>query len=140
MRLATEPDRLLTTEEIADEYGISRHHLLKIVRELVEAGVIVTQRGGGGGMRLARAADEIRLGEVVRHLEGRHALVECFRADGGDCNLNPGCRLKSHLKRAEEAFLADLDRSTLADCVGRQARKPSRTAKRPRSTKVTENS
>ncbi|MBU1212235.1 MAG: TetR family transcriptional regulator [Alphaproteobacteria bacterium] len=70
-----------------------------------------------------------------RGIEAEHA-----EADGGDCNLNPGCRLKSHLKRAEEAFLSDLDRSTLADCVGRQARKPSRTAKRPRSTKVTENS
>lgn len=117
MRLALEPDRTITTEEIAEEHGISRHHLVKVVRELAEAGIVTTQRGGGGGMRLSRRPDQISLGEVVRHLEARQALVECFRADGGDCILNPDCRLKKRLKHAEEAFLADLDRSTLADCV-----------------------
>lgn len=138
MRLAAEPDRTITTEEIAEEHGISRNHLVKVVRELAEAGLIATQRGGGGGMRLARPAHEITIGEVVRRLEARHALVECFRADGGDCILNPGCRLKSRLKRAKEAFLADLDRSTLADCVATPARKPAHSAKRPRGAKVTE--
>lgn len=138
MRLATEPDRTITTEEIADQHGISRHHLVKVVRELAEAGLITTQRGGGGGMRLARPAHEITIGEVVRRLEARHALVECFRADGGDCILNPGCRLKSRLKRAKEAFLADLDHFTLAECVATPARNPAHSAKRPRSTKATE--
>lgn len=140
MRLAAEPERLVTTDEIAEEHGISRHHLVKVVREMAEAGLILTQRGGGGGMRLARPADEITIGEVVRRLEARHALVECFRADGGDCILNPGCRLKSRLKRAKEAFLLDLDRSTLADCVGPPARKSARGVRQSRSAKVKENS
>ncbi len=128
MRLAEEPERTMTTDEIAEEHGISRNHLVKVVRELSEAGFITTQRGGGGGMRLARPANEITIGEVVRRLEARHALVECFRNDGGACTLNPGCRLKSRLKRAQEAFLADLDRSTLADCIA-----PARGRSAPRS-------
>lgn len=117
MRLAEEPERTVNSQEIANQHDISRHHLLKVVRDLSDAGFIVTQRGGAGGLRLARPAEEITIGEIVRRLEARHALVECFRADGGNCILNPRCRLKSRLKRAHEAFLADLDCSTLADCV-----------------------
>jgi Rrf2 family nitric oxide-sensitive transcriptional repressor len=119
MRLAGEPDRLFTTEEIAREFAISRHHLTKVIRELALAGIITTQKGAGGGFRLARAATSISLGEIVRLLEGRSALVECFRPDGGACVLTPGCRLKGRLKAAEEAFLRELDRTTLAECVWR---------------------
>ncbi len=117
MRLAADPDRAFTTEEIAQTYGISRNHLTKIVRELAEAGFIQTQRGAGGGMRLARPAAEIMLGAVVRRMEAPHPLVECFRKDGGDCVMTVQCRLKSRLAHAREAFLADLDRSSLADCA-----------------------
>lgn len=119
MRLAQEPDRLFTTEEIADEHGISRNHLVKVVRGLAEGQFINTHRGGGGGMQLARPATGIPLGQVIRHLEARQALVDCFRPDGGDCRLNPGCRLKARLRHAEEAFLDDLDRSSIADCVAK---------------------
>jgi Rrf2 family nitric oxide-sensitive transcriptional repressor len=66
---------------------------------------------------LARPAQSIRLGEVVRALEARHALVECFREDGGDCVLTPRCRLKAKLASAREAFLRDLDRTMLAECA-----------------------
>jgi len=117
MRLAGEPGRVFTTEEIAKEFGISRHHLTKVVRELAEAGFIATHRGGGGGFRLARPAQSISIGEVLRRLEARHAMVECFRSDGGHCILTPRCRLKARLKRAAEAFLRDLDRTSLAECA-----------------------
>lgn len=138
MRLAVEPDRTITTEEIAEEHGISRNHLVKVVRDLAEAGFVNTRRGGGGGMMLARPAEDITIGEVVRWLEARHALVECFRADGGSCILNPGCRLKSRLRRAEEAFLADLDRSSLAECAGKKSSKRPRVSKRTPHSKVKE--
>ena len=117
MRLAGAPDRSFSTSEIAAEFGISRHHLIKVVGELAEAGFVTTQRGGGGGFRLARSAQAISLGEVVRVLEGRHALVECFRKDGGNCVLKPRCRLKGKLASAREAFLRELERTTLADCA-----------------------
>lgn len=117
MRLAGDPGRSFTTEEIASEFAISRHHLTKVVGNLARAGYVTTQRGAAGGFRLARAADTISLGEVVRTLESHQALVECFRADGGACVLTPRCRLKRRLAAAREAFLRSLDATTLADCA-----------------------
>lgn len=117
MRLAGEPDRLFTTDEIAGEFAISRHHLIKVVRRLAEAGYVITQRGAGGGFRLARPAHAITLGEVVRDLEDDQPLVECFRTDGGDCVLTPRCRLKKELAAAREAFLDALDATSLAECA-----------------------
>ncbi|MCC7346648.1 MAG: Rrf2 family transcriptional regulator [Variibacter sp.] len=133
MRLAGEPDRSFSTNDIATEFGISRHHLTKVVRDLADSGFVATQRGAGGGFRLARTPEQITLGEVVRSLEQRHALVECFRADGGDCMLTPQCRLKSRLAAAREAFMRELDMTTLAECAyaGRAKRKaPPRTSPR----------
>lgn len=117
MRLAGEPGRSFSTSEIAAEFRISRHHLIKVVGDLAAAGFVTTQRGGRGGFRLARSAQTISLGEVVRALEARHALVECFRDDGGNCVLTPHCRLKKKLASAREAFLRELDRTPLADCA-----------------------
>lgn len=117
MRLAGAPERLFSTQEIAGDFAISRHHLTKVVKDLAEAGFVVTQRGAGGGFRLARPAETISLGEIVRVLEQRHALVECFRADGGACVLQPHCRLKGKLAAAREAFLRELDATTLAECA-----------------------
>src|SRR6188508_3105331 len=105
MRLAAEPSRSFSTNEIATEFGISRNHLIKVVRDLANRGFVSTQRGAGGGFRLARPPQSITLGEVVRILEQRHALVECFRDDGGACVLSPRCRLKPRLAVAREAFL-----------------------------------
>ena len=117
MRLAGEPERVFTTEEVATEFAISRNHLTKVVRELADAGFVDTHRGAGGGFRLARPAEAISIGEVVRRLEARHAIVECFRADGGACVLTPHCRLRVRLRQASEVFLKELDRTTLADCA-----------------------
>ncbi len=125
MRLAGEPDRLFTTEEIAREFRISRNHLIKVVRKLAVAGVVATQKGAGGGFRLARPPGDITLGEVVRQLESRQPLVECFRSDGGACVLSPGCRFRTRLSAAREAFLRELDRSTLAECAWRPPRRRS---------------
>lgn len=117
MRLASEPERVFTTEELAMIFGISAHHLTKVVRALARGGLVVTQRGAGGGLRLARAPKEISIGEAVRLLEEPSALVECFRSDGGACVLTSHCLLKARLGHAREAFLSDLDRSTLAECA-----------------------
>jgi Rrf2 family transcriptional regulator, nitric oxide-sensitive transcriptional repressor len=117
MRLAAEPERLFSSAEIASEFVISRHHLTKVIADLAAAGFINTQRGVRGGFRLARSPHAISLGEVVRALEARHALVECFRGDGGGCVLTARCRLRRKLAEAHEAFLRELDRTTLAECA-----------------------
>jgi Rrf2 family transcriptional regulator, nitric oxide-sensitive transcriptional repressor len=115
MRMASEPDRGFSTAELASEFALSRHHLTKIMAALAQAGIVATRRGGGGGAVLAKPADQIRLGDIVRLLETGQPLVECFQASGGACTIMGCCRLKTRLRSAEAAFLADLDRSTLAD-------------------------
>lgn len=119
MRLAGDPERPFTTAELAEEFRISRNHLAKVISALAGAGYLETRRGGGGGATLARPPQQIRLGEVVARLEADQALVECFSPGGAACTLTPNCRLKARLAQAEAAFIADLDRSTLADCVYR---------------------
>ncbi len=116
MRIASDPSRAFSTAEIAEEYGISRHHLTKAIAALANAGILTTRRGHEGGARLARPADQIRLGDVVRVLEDGSALVECFGA-GNACRITPQCRLKGYLHEGEQAFLAALDAWTLADCA-----------------------
>lgn len=115
MRMAGTPDRGFSTAEMAGEFGLSRHHLSKIIQRLSQAGYVTTRRGGGGGAMLSRPAGEIGLGQVIRLLEQGQPLVDCFATDGGHCSIDGSCRLKARLRAAESAFLADLDRTTLAD-------------------------
>ena len=118
MRLAAEPDAVLTVEQLARQLGnLSRHHLHKVVQELAALGLVRTSRGARGGVVLIVAPSEVRLGALIRTLEAEHAMVECFRADGGCCALAAGCGLRGILNAAREAFLAALDRHTLADCL-----------------------
>lgn len=117
MRLAGTPGKAVSTGQIASEFAISQHHLAKVVRDLGRGGFVRSERGRSGGLRLMRPAHEITLGQVVRHLERKFAIVECFRADGGACVLKPRCRLRPQLSAAREAFMAELDRTTIADCA-----------------------
>ena len=114
MRLAAAQDGLRNTEVLAREVGVPRNHLHKIVQELGSLGLVRTVRGARGGVALAKPADEITIGAVVRALERDQALVACFRADGGACCFLPDCRLRAELAQAREDFLRRLDRSTLA--------------------------
>lgn len=115
MRMASAPRQAFSTADLAQEFGLSRHHLSKIMQRLARGGIVETRRGGGGGAALCRPPQEIRLGDVVRLLERGQALVECFAADGGACSIEGCCRLKFRLRRAEALFLEDLNRTTLAD-------------------------
>lgn len=106
-------DRLVTIEEIAGAYRISRAHLMKVVNALTRAGYLTSVRGRAGGLRLAVAAGDIRLGDVVRATEPDFALVECLSEDGA-CAIGGCCRLPGVMQEALAAFLAALDRHTLA--------------------------
>ena len=108
-------DRQCRVREIAELYGLSEAFLLKILRQLTGAGFVATTRGRTGGIRLARPAAEIGLGEVVRAME-EFALAECFEP-GSDCPILTSCGFNGALNEALSAFLAVLDRTTLADLV-----------------------
>ncbi len=117
MRLAGEPARNFSSRELSQEFGVSHHHLNKVIATMARAGFVATRRGHGGGITLARPAGEITMGQVVRVLERKTALVECFRADGGKCSLSHGCLLARHLDAARQQFLKSLDRIDLAQCA-----------------------
>ncbi|HEX3995543.1 MAG TPA: Rrf2 family transcriptional regulator [Acetobacteraceae bacterium] len=116
MYLAVNADKLATIAEIARTYRISETHLMKVVHQLGIAGDIETIRGRNGGLRLSKPAGVINLGTVVRRTEEDMDLVACF--DGSSiCAISEICMLQAVLHEALGAFLAVLDRFTLADLV-----------------------
>ena len=115
--LGAAPRGLATIDQIADAYGISANHLMKVVHRLGQRGYVETVRGKGGGLRLARAPESINVGEVVRRTEDGFAVVECFETDERSCTIAPSCVLKRALHEAVDAFLEALDGYTLADLV-----------------------
>ena len=124
----------MNVETMALQLGdLSRNHLHKIVQDLAALGVLRTIRGAGGGVTLATPLEGVLLGSLIRSLELDHALVECFRADGGCCVLEPGCKLRVMLRDARESFYQSLDQQTLADCIGdlRQEKKREIAAPKP---------
>ena len=116
MYAAARSDRLITIEETAEVYGISRAHLMKVVNQLTRAGYLKATRGRSGGLALAKRPNRIKLGDVLRLTEPDFALVECFGADN-NCLISPSCRLRGAFKEALTAFTDTLDRYTLADLV-----------------------
>ena len=115
MYVAVHVERRPTIAEISTSYGISKNHIMKVVHQLGVAGYIETVRGQRGGMRLARPAQSINLGEVVRRTEPDMALVPCFDPSNAICVLTPACKLRGALQRAQSAFLEVLDGYSLAD-------------------------
>ncbi len=114
--LGVRDGRLTPVGEVADAYGLSKNHLLKVANHLAAAGYIQTVRGHGGGLRLAQPAEAINIGAVVRSTETDMNLVPCF-CEGGGCRIETGCVLRRTLNMALRAFMAELDRTTLADLV-----------------------
>lgn len=121
MYVVLKEGELATIAEVAEAYGISKNHLMKVAYHLGLHGYLETVRGRGGGLRLARAPERIGLGEVVRRMEDDFTLVECFAPAEDHCCITRACRLKGVLGEALKAYLAVLDKYTLADLAGRNA-------------------
>ena len=113
---AAASDRLITIEETAKTYNISRAHLMKVVNILTRTGYIKGVRGRSGGFTLAKRPKDINLGEVVRATEPDFALVECFATDS-QCIITKRCRLPVVLNEALNSFIATLDKYTLSDIM-----------------------
>lgn len=135
MYLAVMPEdaHLATIQDIADSYQISKSHLTKIIHQLAQLGYIESIRGKNGGIRLAKRAEAINLGEVLRHTEPDFAIVPCFvearqpnnsvnitiekdnKAEQVSCMIQPNCLLKKVFYEATQAFITVMDSYTLAD-------------------------
>lgn len=114
MTLAVRAPARMPTSEIAGLYGLSENHLSKVATQLAREGFVASERGRYGGLNLARSADQIIVGDVVRAMKRSDPVVECFGSDNS-CLILPACGLRAPLLEAQEAFFATLDRYTLAD-------------------------
>ena len=117
MYLAREPRETpaVTVAEVSGQFGIPHNHLVKVAGLLARHGYIEATRGRSGGLRLARSADNIRLGETIRMLEGMNEMIDCEQLR---CRLRPDCGLRHALAEAQNAFFKALDRYTLVDIIG----------------------
>ena len=113
--LAALDDRRASIAQVAEAQDISRTHLMKIANALTHAGFIEATRGRGGGIRLARPADQINLGAVIRATEPGCDLIDCT-----DCKLIRACGLPAILGKAVTAFNHVLAGYTLADVANLQ--------------------
>lgn len=118
MFLAVQGDRRSSIHEIASQYDISENHLMKVTQRMASLGYVDALRGRNGGLKLALAPEDIRIGDVVREMEPDFAMVECFGADN-TCTITPVCTLRHVLDEAKESFLAVLDGYTLKQLVTR---------------------
>lgn len=112
----TRSGRPVSLTQVADAYQISYHHLTKIAHQLRTLGYIESVRGRDGGFSLAREPADICIGDLVRTLETLD-IVECLKADGGQCVIAGPCALTHAIREARESFLTVLDRYTLGDLL-----------------------
>jgi Rrf2 family nitric oxide-sensitive transcriptional repressor len=115
--VAARPDGVCTVNNVAEAYGLSRDHLIKVAQTLRDLGIIETTRGRAGGIRLAKTPADIAIGALIRATEEEFSLAECMQTHGRSCTISPACRLKGMLHEALAAFLAVLDKYTLADIM-----------------------
>lgn len=115
MYLATLPEgELSSVGQVSKLYDVSRNHLVKVVNQLAREGYIKAVRGKNGGIRLAKPARDINVGQVIRSLENNLNGIDC---GSPACYLVRICLLKDALKEAMEAFLAVMESYTLADLI-----------------------
>ena len=118
--LAVHRDRVVPLSEVSEAYGVSRHHLVKVVQRLVSEGIVASERGRTGGLKLDREPADINVGRLVRLTEPHLNIVECFDAEHNTCPIDGVCGLKGALKSALAAYLHALDGYTVADFLPRR--------------------
>jgi Rrf2 family protein len=113
--------RYVKVTEIARRNQITEHNIFKIVPILVQGGFVEALRGRNGGLKLARPAEEIRIGDVVRATESTRVVADCFGI-ASECRIRPVAPINRILDHALDAFIGVLDAHTLAELA--RARPP----------------
>lgn len=109
-----------SVSDIAETFGISQNHLVKVVHKLGQLGFITTTRGRGGGLALAKDPSKIGVGEVIRKMEPHLDLVECFDEATNQCRITGACGLKGVFRDALRAFVLELDRHSIKDVTSKR--------------------
>ena len=119
MFLATRRERSHVAD-VAQLFGISVHHVAKVVNQLARFGYLRSVRGVGGGIEMARRPEDIRVGEVIESFEGSLHLLDCI-GTADVCSIQSFCRLKGVLAEAERVQRDYLNSVTLADVLPTRA-------------------
>lgn len=109
-----EDDQLVTINEIAEYFSISRNHLMKIVHKLGQLDYIETLRGKKGGLRILKQPTEVNLGHLIRDFETTLELIDCVKLG---CPIQSSCNLTGIMQQAQQAFLKVVDNYSLADLL-----------------------
>lgn len=117
MYLAIHNERRCTVKEVAEFYGVSQNHLVKVVHNLAQLGYIESSKGKGGGISLLKAPEQMNLKDLVLELEPSLTLVECFDDSTNTCRIAGNCGLKGILQQAMSAMINHLDGFTVADTL-----------------------
>lgn len=110
--LSSDPTRKRNITEIAETCEIPRNHLTKVVHAMGQKGLLTTARGKGGGVTLARDPADMKVGDVIRAMEGTEEIINC---DNPLCPFLPDCNLRGMLRQAQNAFLDTLDQYSIAE-------------------------
>ena len=115
--LALFNEKLVTIEDIAKSYAISKNHLTKVVHNLVKSGFVTSIRGRNGGIKLAREPQDINISHVVLKAEEDFNMVECLNSQTNQCVITGFCKLGGMFSKALDAYIASLAEYTLFDLV-----------------------
>ena len=107
-------NRKLTAMELADAFLISKDHLVKVIQQMSRLGYVRALPGRNGGVLLAKDPSEILVREVIQAMEGATGIIACVD-DPSFCPMEPGCRLRRVLMKAESAFYDSLGTTSVAD-------------------------
>lgn len=115
-------DGYVRAADIARQDGITEYNVAKIVPILVRGGFIATSRGRAGGLKLARPASEIGIGDVLRVTETTHVEAECTGGTSLPCGIKRAAPINRLLGEALQAFISVLDKHTLAELINARPR------------------
>lgn len=122
--LAAQPGEVLSAPELAEQAGLEAPTVAKVLKPLAAAGLVAGFRGANGGYRLARAAADINLVEIVEAMEGPLAMTECSVHDG-QCGIEASCGVRANWRRINDVVADALRGVSLAQMLG-PAPRPSR--------------
>ncbi len=114
--LAKSPTRLFRMEELASATQLGLSTVRKLMRMLVAAGLVRSERGAKGGYQLARLPETISIAQVVIAVEGPLAITECCDDDGG-CELSGDCEVESHMPTLNHLIAKMMDTISLSDMI-----------------------
>ncbi|MCZ6599088.1 MAG: Rrf2 family transcriptional regulator [Planctomycetota bacterium] len=102
VHLVDRSGEFVSVREICERYPVPRRLVAEVLKDLLHANLVDSQRGAAGGYALARPADRITLADVVSVLEGRPSLTECESLatyEAGSCGVEPLCPIRSPIHR-----------------------------------------